>query len=306
MLRYTLRRTLWAIPVLFVISLITFLLMHSIPGGPFDRQKRLPPEIMANLAQKYHLDDPLWKQYVDYMSGVLFRFDFGPSYSSTSRTVNDIFRDHLPISAQLGALALAITVAFGVPLGVIAALRHNSWADYSSMLLAVTFVSVPSLALGPFLIWLFALQLRVLPPATWRGPEYIVLPALTLAAAHVALIARLTRASMLQIVGEDYIRTARAKGLAETLVMTRHALRNALIPVTTVLGPLFAGLVTGTLVVETIFAIPGIGKYFVTSISDRDYPVVMGTVLLYAIAIILANLAVDVAYVLLDPRIRYQ
>lgn len=306
MLRYILRRILWAIPVVFAISLITFLLMHAIPGGPFDREKQLPPEIMVNLGRKYHLDDPLWKQYADYVAGIILRFDFGPSYASPSRTVNDILRDHLPVSAQLGALALGIAMALGVPLGVIAALRHNSWVDYCSMLFVVVCVSVPSLALGPFLIWVFALNLHLLPPATWKGPEYMVLPAVTLAAAHVALIARLTRASMLQIIGEDYIRTARAKGLAERLVMTRHALRNALIPVTTVIGPMFANLVTGTLVVETIFAIPGIGRYFVSSIGDRDYPLILGTVLLYAFAIIIANLAVDTTYVFLDPRIRYR
>ncbi|MFH1484733.1 MAG: ABC transporter permease [Chloroflexota bacterium] len=306
MLRYVLRRVLWAVPVVFAISVMTFLMMHAIPGGPFDREKRLPPEIKANVDRKYHLDDPLWRQYMDYVAGIALRFDFGPSYSSQSRTVNDILRDHLPVSAQLGALALGIALALGVPLGVIAALRHNSWVDYCSMLFAVICVSVPSLALGPFLIWAFALKLHLLPPATWRGPEYMILPAVTLAAAHVALIARLTRASMLQIVGEDYIRTARAKGLAERLVMTRHALRNALIPVTTVVGPIFANLVTGTLVVETIFAIPGIGRYFVSSIGDRDYPMIMGTVLLYAFVIILANLAVDTAYVFLDPRIRYR
>lgn len=306
MLRYILRRILWAIPVVFAISLITFLLMHAIPGGPFDREKQLPPEIMVNLGRKYHLDDPLWKQYVDYVAGIILRFDFGPSYASPSRTVNDILRDHLPVSAQLGALALGIAMALGVPLGVIAALRHNSWVDYCSMLFVVVCVSVPSLALGPFLIWVFALKLHLLPPATWKGPEYMVLPAVTLAAAHVALIGRLTRASMLQIIGEDYIRTARAKGLAERLVMTRHALRNALIPVTTVIGPMFANLVTGTLVVETIFAVPGIGRYFVSSIGDRDYPLILGTVLLYAFAIIIANLAVDMTYVFLDPRIRYR
>lgn len=305
MLRYALWRILWAVPVLFVISLITFLLMHAIPGGPFDREKRLPPQVMANLNAKFHLDDPLYKQYLDYMAGIILRFDFGPSYASTSRTVNDIFRDHLPVSAQLGFLAFLVAVGVGVSLGVLAALKQNSLLDYTSMLLAVVGVSVPSLALGPFLIWIFALKLQLLPAATWRGLPYMVLPVITLAAASTALIARLTRASMLQVIREDYIRTARSKGLTEEAVMLKHALKNALIPVTTVLGPLFAHLVTGTLVVEIIFAVPGMGRYFVESIGNRDYPVIMGTVLLYAFIIILANLVVDVAYVFIDPRIRY-
>ena len=305
MARYILRRLLWMIPVLFFISVITFALAHAVPGGPFDREKALPAEIIANLERHYGLDKPVWKQYVDYVGGILTRFDFGPVYSSRSRTVNDIFADHLPVSAQLGVVALVIAVLIGVPLGVLAALKQNSFWDYLGMGVAIFGVSVPNIVLGPLLILIFALTLGWLPVAGWGKPAQIIMPALALSTYSAALIARLTRASMLQVIREDYIRTARAKGLSERMVMVRHALKNAFIPVATILGPIFAALVTGTFVVEQIFAIPGMGKYFITSITNRDYPVVMGTILLYAAILVLANLAVDLTYAFLDPRIRF-
>lgn len=306
MIRYILGRTIWAIPLLITISLITFALMHAIPGGPFDREKQLPPRIVENVNEKYNLDDPLWKQYGDYMWGLVSRLDLGPSFRSTTVGVGDIIGERLPVSAQLGGMALALSLAVGVPLGIVSALRHNTVVDYSSMFVAVLGVSIPSLALGPFLMWFFGLKLDVLPVATWGGPSHWVLPTLTLAAASTALIARLTRASLLQVINEDYIRTARAKGLAEYRIMVGHALRNALIPVLTISGPLFANLVTGTLVVEKIFAVPGLGSEFVDSVAARDYPVIMGMVLLYAVVIIVANLVVDVAYAFVDPRIKYR
>jgi ABC-type dipeptide/oligopeptide/nickel transport system permease component len=293
------------IPVLFFISVITFGLAHAVPGGPFDREHPLPPEIIANLEKFYGLDQPVWKQYVDYIGGILTRFDFGPVYSSRSRRVNDIFADHLPVSAQLGVVSLIIAVALGVPLGIIAALRQNTMWDYLSIGVAVFGVSVPDVVLGPLLILLFALTLGWLPVAGWGTPAKMIMPALALGSGFAARIARLTRASMLQVIREDYIRTARAKGLSERVVMVRHALKNAFIPVATVLGPMFAALVTGTFVVEQIFAVPGMGRFFVTSVTNRDYPVVMGTILLYAVFLVLANLAVDVTYAFLDPRIRY-
>ncbi|MFQ5872309.1 MAG: ABC transporter permease [Dehalococcoidia bacterium] len=306
MARYALRRLLAAIPVLFAVSLVTFVLMHAIPGGPFDREKALPPPIIANLNRKFHLDDPLWKQYVDYVGGIVLHFDFGPSYTSRSRTVNDVIRTHLPVSAQLGFLALLVAIGMGIPLGVLAALKQNTWTDYSAMFVAVLGISIPNLALGPFLMWLFGLKLGLLPVATWGTPLHMVLPVVTLGTAYTAYVARLTRASMLQVIREDYIRTARAKGLSESLVMLRHALKNALIPVVTYFGPITAVVLTGTLVVEQIFAIPGLGRFFVTSISHRDYPVIMGTTLVFATVIIVANLLVDVSYALLNPRIRYR
>lgn len=314
MLRYIIRRVLSMIPVLIFISLVTFALAHAVPGGPFSREKPLPAEIIANLNRYYGLDQPLWKQYTDWMGltrnpsgefhGVL-QFKFGPSYASRSRTVNDIFSSHLPVSAQLGLAALLIAVGIGVPLGIVAALKQNSFWDYLSMAVAIFGVSVPSVVLGPIFIFLFALTLGWFPVAGWGSLSQMVMPAVALGLSSSALIARLTRASMLQVIREDYIRTARAKGLGERVVIVRHALKNAFIPVATILGPLFAALLTGTFVIEQIFAIPGMGKYFITSITNRDYPVVMGTTLLYAVFLVIANLVVDITYAYLDPRIHY-
>jgi ABC-type dipeptide/oligopeptide/nickel transport system permease component len=303
--RYIVRQMLWMIPVLFFISVITFALAHAVPGGPFDREKPLPPEIIANLEKYYGLDKPVWRQYVDYIGGIVTRFDFGPVYSSRSRRVNDIFADHLPVSAQLGVVATLIAVGIGVPLGIMAALKQNTIWDYLGIAVAIFGVSVPGIVLGPLLILIFALTLGWFPVAGWGTPMQMIMPAFALGTAYSARIARLTRASMLQVIHEDYIRTARAKGLSERVVMIRHALKNAFIPVATILGPMFAALVTGTFVIEQIFAIPGMGKYFITSVTNRDYPVVMGTILLYAFFLVLANLAVDVTYAFLDPRIRY-
>ena len=303
--RYILRRILWAIPLLFLLSLITFLLMHAVPGGPFDSEKPVPPEIVANLEKKYRLDWPLWRQYTDYVWGVVGHFDFGPSYASRSRTVNDIIGDHFPVSAQLGALAMLVALVVGVPLGVIAALKQNTYVDYGAMLLAVLGLSIPALALGPLLMWLFALKLHILPVATWGTPQHMVLPAITLGVSVAAFIARLTRAALLEVLREDYIRTARAKGLSGSAIIWRHALRNAMIPVLTYVGPLFVALMTGAVLVERIFAVPGLGSYFIDSIGNRDYPVIMGTTLLFGSLIIIANLIVDVLYAALDPRIRY-
>ncbi len=347
--RFIIRRVLWMFLVLFVVSLITFILMHQVPGGPFDRDKPLPEEILNNLNARYHLDWPLWRQYAQYvydvmvprittqrptgslldsylielkLGNVYFRWmNFGPSYSSKSRTVNDIFRDQLPVSAQLGVMALIVAMIVGIPLGILAALKQNTILDYLGMAIAIFGVSVPVIVLGPILVWLFGVWLKWLPPTGWGAkppfllgflpsqlsPDYFryaLMPAVALGLGGSAILARLTRASLLQVIREDYIRTARAKGLAERIVIARHALKNAMIPVATVLGPMFANLVTGTFIAEQIFGIPGLGKYFVTSISNRDYPVIMGTILLYAIILVLANVVVDVVYAFLDPRIR--
>lgn len=350
MTNYILRRLLYMLVVLFVVAGITFTLMHSVPGGPFDKEKNLPREIQVNKEKYYHLDDPLHVQFFSYLSRVTiprltttpptlhtdddylvtvklgnywFKWmNFGPSYSSRNRTVNDIFREQLPVSFQLGVLALIIAVLIGMPLGILSALNHNELPDYVGMGVAIFGVSVPTIVLGPLLVWLFGVLLQWLPPTGWGAKppfvfglfpsslgweyfKYAVLPAFVLGFGSSAVIARLTRASMLQVIGEDYIRTARAKGLQERWVILRHAFRNALIPVVTILGPLFAALVTGTFVTELVFGIPGLGKYFVTSISNRDYPVIMGTILLYAVFLVIANLLVDILYAMLDPRIRY-
>jgi len=304
--RYILFRVVGTIPVLLVLSLITFLLMHAIPGGPFDIEKPVPPQVMANLEKKFHLDEPLWRQYRDYVWGIVRHFDFGPSYASRSRTVKDIIRDHLPVSAQLGGLALLIAMTIGIPLGIVAALKQNTYLDYGSMFFAVLGLSIPNLVLGPLLIRVFALKFHILPVATWGTPQHMILPAFTLGISSSAFLARLTRASMLQVLREDYIRTATAKGLSQRMVVLRHGLKNGLIPVITILGPTFAVLITGTFIVEPIFAVPGLGRYFITSISNRDYPVIMGTTLLFGSFIIAANLLVDITYAFIDPRIRYR
>ena len=348
--RYIIRRLLYLIVVLLVVSVITFGLMHAVPGGPFDREKALPPDIMRNLNERYNLDEPLVVQYALYMKEIfvpkfttqkpgvtvaedaLLKFkvgnlyiswmNFGPSYSSRSRTVNDIFRDQLPISMQLGLMALAVALIIGLPSGIIAALKQNTVYDYIGMSIAIFGVSVPVIVLGPLMIFIFGVSLGWLPPTGWGSqPPYVlgfiprnlgwdyfryaIMPAVALGLGSSAIIARLTRASLLQVIREDYIRTARAKGLRERLVITQHALKNSLIPVVTILGPMFAALVTGTFVTELTFGIPGMGRYFVTSITNRDYPVIMGTILLYALFLVIANLVVDIVYAYLDPRIRY-
>jgi ABC-type dipeptide/oligopeptide/nickel transport system permease component len=297
---------LYFIPVLLAVTLFTFVLVRVIPGGPFDRvgDRSLPPEIVANLEAKYHLDRPVWQQYLDYLWN-LAKLDLGPSFSYRTQTVNDIIKASLPISAHLGVMAMAIALLIGVPAGCIAALRQNTPVDYATTFFAILGASIPNIVLGPVLIWIFALTLKWFPVARWQGPEYWVLPTFALGTAYSAGIARLTRGSLLQVIQSDYIRTARAKGLREAIVVVRHALKNSLIPVVTVLGPMFAGVLTGAFTTETIFGIPGLGRHFVTSIGNRDYPVVMGTTLLFAVLLVVANLAVDITYAWLDPRIRY-
>jgi oligopeptide transport system permease protein len=306
MIQYLVRRALQFIPVLLTVTIFTFAMVRVIPGGPFDRigDKTLPPEIVANLEAKYDLDKPVWMQYLDYLWNLL-HFDLGPSFAYRTRTVNDIMADSLPVSAQLGAMSLVLALIIGIPTGCVAALRHNTGLDYGATFVAILFRSIPNIVLGPVLVWLFALKLGWFPVARWEGPKYWVLPVVTLGTAYSAGISRLTRGSLLEVLTEDYIRTARAKGLRELIVVGRHALKNALIPVITYLGPITAAILTGTFVVEYIFGIPGLGKHFIDSIGNRDYPLVMGTALLYALLLVSANLIVDITYAWLDPRIRY-
>lgn len=338
MSRFIARRIMWMLLVLFVISIVTFLLMRSVPGGPFAREKKLPAATVQLLEEKYNLNASIFEQYTDYMGDILFPHitvgkqkpskaedylvvialpsifgdeaalrwvNFGPTYKSRSRSVNDIFRENLPVSFQLGLAALAVALAIGVPLGIISALRRNTLYDYLGMGTAILGVSVPVIVTAPVLQYLFSVRWKILPVTGWESVQSMILPAFALGFVNAAIIARLTRASLLQVLNEDYIRTARAKGLPERMVVIIHALKNSLIPVVTVLGPMLAALVTGTFVVETVFGIPGMGRYFVTSITGRDYPVIIGTILLYAFILVLMNLLVDIAYAWLDPRIRY-
>jgi len=305
--RYIIRRILWFIPVLLTITLATFIFVRAIPGGPFDfiGDRSMPEATRKALERKYHLDEPMWKQYVRYLWD-LGHGDFGLSLHYKNRTVNDIVRESLPVSAQLGALAMLVALGIGIPAGIFAALRQNTLVDYSSTFIAIVGVSVPEMVLGPLLIWTFALKLGWLPVARWGSLRQAVMPTLALGVGLSASIARLTRASLLQVIREDYIRTARAKGLPEQLVVVRHALKNALIPVVTILGPMFAAVITGTFVVEQIFGIPGMGKHFVQSINNRDYPLVVGVTLVYSVFLVVANLLVDITYAWLDPRIRFE
>jgi oligopeptide transport system permease protein len=303
--RYVARRVLLLIPIWLAVYTTVFLLFQVTPGGPWDREKPVPREAIEALNRKYGLDKPVWQQYVDYLVGVVTRFDFGPSYKRVSRTVTDIIHDFFPVSVKIGILAMLFAATVGIPLGVISAVRFHTAADYGSMFLAVVGISVPSFVIGPLLIWVFALNLGWVPTGGIEQPRNYILPAVTLGLAPLALIARFTRSAMLEVVRTDYIRTARAKGLVEQVVVTRHALRNALIPVVTVAGVLMAEVMVGSFYVETVFVVPGIGRYFVTSVTDRDYPVLMGVTILLASLIALANLIVDLLYAYLDPRIRY-
>ena len=291
--------------VLWVIITVTFVLMHAIPGGPFTAEKALPEAVMKNIEARYRLNDPLPKQYVDYWAN-LMRGDLGPSCKYESRSVNEIIAEGFPVSAELGLVAVSLSVLIGIPAGMAGALYQNRWPDHLVMLLATVGISVPSFILATLLIFCFALWLRILPAAMWGAPEYVILPALALAGMPTAFIARLTRSSMLEVLAQDYIRTARAKGIAPFTILWRHALKNALLPVVTYLGPMIAAIFTGSFVIESIFAIPGLGRHFVTSIYNRDYTVILGITVFYSALLVLMNFLVDLAYLWLDPRIKQE
>lgn len=309
MARFCLHRLLASLVTLWVIASLTFLLMHAVPGGPFDSDKRLPEAILRNLERKFGLDQPPLTRYLTYMKNLL-RWDLGPSIKYEAYTVNQIINRGFPISATLGALAITVAVVAGIVTGVISALRQYQWQDYAAMTLATIGFSVPSFVLASLLIYLFSYQWQqwfgapLLPAGLWGTPARAILPAISLAALPTAFIARLVRSNMMEVLAQDYIRTARAKGLPGRVVIYRHAMKNALLPVLTYLGPLSAGILTGSFVVERIFAIPGMGREFVTSIANRDYTVIMGTTMFYSLLLVVANFAVDVLYGVVDPRIQ--
>lgn len=288
---------------LWVIITATFFLMRLAPGNPFTSEKKLPPEIEANLNAFYGLDQPWYKQYWDYITGIA-SWDFGPSFKYKSQTVNDLINSGFPVSLTLGLEALFIAVSFGVLLGVIAALFHNKWPDYGSMVIAVLGISVPSFIMATLLQYIFAMKLQIFPVALWESPKHTVLPALALAATPLAYIARLTRSSMLEVMANDYIKTAKSKGLSQRAITIKHAIRNAILPVVSYLGPLTASVITGSVVIEQIFGIPGLGSHFVTSIQNRDYTVIMGMTSFYSIILLVCIFLVDVAYGFIDPRIK--
>lgn len=302
MARFLIKRLVHGLAVLWVVVTLTFVLMHITPGGPFDRERRLPPEVMANIAAKYHLDEPWLIQYARYLKGIS-RGDLGPSYRYLDRTVSDIVVDTFPISALLGILALAFAILLSFPAAICSAYYHDSWADRGAMFLATLGISVPHFILGALLIWIFSLHLGWFQAGRWGTSASVVLPSITLGAAPAAYLAYLLRSTLLDTLGEDFIRTARAKGLNEGLILLKHGLSNSLIPILTVLGPLAAALVTGSFVVEYVFAIPGMGRFFITAVTDRDYPMIMGVTLVYTTLLVCANLLVDLLYSFVDPRV---
>ena len=303
MLGYILRRVTGFFPVLFVIVSLSFFMMRLAPGGPFDQERALPEQVRANIEARYHLDEPLWRQYLRYLGDVA-QGDLGPSFRYPDRSVNELLNLGFPVSLTLGLCALGVALTLGGTAGVLAGLKRNGLVDYLTMSFALGGVSVPNFVLGPILMLIFALGLGWLPVAGWGSWRHLILPSITLGTFYAAYVARLTRAGMLEVIGQDFIRTARAKGLREATVVLRHALPGAILPVVTYLGPASAAVLTGSVVVETIFSIPGIGRYFVSSALNRDYTMVLGTGVFYSVLLLLFNLIVDVLYAYLDPRVQ--
>ncbi len=305
MLKFILKRVGLMVIAMFVIALITFTIMHSIPGGPFASEKSVPPEVEAALNAKYNLDAPLPEQFIDYMSGVL-QGDFGPSFKYTGRSVNDFIADGFPVSAQLGAITIIFVLVASIPMGILAAIKNGKWQDMAIMALATVGVTIPSFVIASLLSYVFSYNLGWLPVYGLDSAAAYVLPVVALGGYSVSYLSRLMRSSLLEVMGQDYIRTARAKGLNETQVIVKHALRNALIPIITVLGPTVASLMTGSFVVEKIFSIPGLGSFFVSSVADRDYTTIMGVTIFYAAFLMAMVIVVDVFYCLVDPRIKFE
>ncbi len=305
MIRFVVQRLLQTIPVIWVIITATFFMIRLVPGGPFTAEKAVTPEIKRNLEAYYGMNKPLYRQYLDY-TGSLLRGNLGPSFKYPTRSVNEIIAEKLPVSLELGFISLAIALGVGLPLGVLAAVRRNTWIDYTCSSVAMMGICVPTFVLGPLLSLVFAIYFGWFDASGWFGPGDRVLPSFTLGMVYAAYVARLTRAGMLEVLSQDYIRTARAKGASESRIVLRHALRGGLTPVVSFLGPTIAGIVTGSFVIETIFQIPGVGREFVNSAFNRDYTLVLGTVILYAAFLIAMNLVADIALVWLNPRLKFE
>lgn len=306
MLKFILRRFLEAIPTLFILITISFFMMRLAPGSPFTGERALSPEVMANIEAKYHLNDPIGKQYLNYIIQ-LSHGDFGPSFKYKDYSVNYLVDQAFPVSAKLGLVAFLFALVVGVAVGVIAALKQNSWWDFTVMGIAMTGVVIPSFVVAPLLVMLFAIELKWLPGGGWNGGQwhYILLPMLALSLAYIASIARITRGSMIEVLSSNFIRTARAKGLPLRKIVLRHALRPAMLPVISYLGPAFVGIITGSMVIESIFGLPGIGQLFVNGALNRDYSLVMSLTILVGVLTIAFNAIVDVLYAVIDPKIRY-
>ena len=305
MVRYFAKRIGIMIIALFMIALVTFVIMHSIPGGPFTSDRKTSPEVEAALNAKFNLDAPLPEQFFDYVGGLLHG-DFGPSYKYPGKTVNDFIYNGFPVSAKLGGITILFVLLAAIPMGVVGAGKNGKWVDMAVMAIATIGVTIPSFIIASLLIYVFSFRLNLLPTYgidTWKG---YILPVIALGGYSISYMARLMRSSLLEVMGQDYIRTARAKGLSEVKVVFGHAMRNALIPVITVLGPTIANLMTGSFVIEKIFAIPGLGGYLVNSVSQRDYTTIMGVTIFYATFLMVMIFVVDIFYCLIDPRIKYE
>ncbi|SFB26641.1 dipeptide transport system permease protein [Lentibacillus halodurans] len=303
MLRYILKRFTIMLVTIWIIVTLTFVLMVTLPGSPLNEERTTNETVQANLEEHYNLDEPYYIQYLLYIKSII-TFDFGPSIKQPTETVNDLLGRGFPISFELGIATIIVAVISGIVLGIFAALKHNGIIDYMAMTIAVLGISIPNFVLATLLIQTFAVYLGILPAATWSSPMHMIMPTIALATGPMAIIARLTRSTMLEVLTQDYIKMARAKGLKPWKIIIKHALKNALMPVVTIMGTLLAGILTGTFVIEQIFGIPGMGKYFVESINQRDYPVIMGTTVFYSAFLIIMLFLVDIAYGLLDPRIK--
>ena len=307
MLNFVIKRLAIAVPTLLILIVLSYILMYAAPGGPFTREKALPPQVIANLQARYGFNEPVWKQILVYVWNIVAHFDFGPSYVYKDRTVNDIIAKGFPVTLRYGMISFVVASVVGIGLGVVAAIKHNTVTDYIAVGISIGAQVLPNFVLAPILVLIFTLWLGWLPGGGWEGGQwqYVVMPVIALATSYMASIARITRSSMLEVLTSNHIRTARAKGLPESKVVIRHALKPALLPVLSYLGPAFVGMITGSVVVDMYFSTGGIGKAFVDSALNRDYAVMMGVTLLVGILYIAFNLLVDVLYAWIDPKIRY-
>jgi oligopeptide transport system permease protein len=307
MFAYIMRRLAVAVPTLLLLIVFSFILMHLAPGGPFTQERELPPQVLANLNAKYGLDDPLWKQIINYIWGIVAHFDFGPSFVYPDRSVNELIAAGFPVTLTYGSLAFMAAVVMGVGLGVVAAIWHNSFLDYLAVGISIGAQVLPNFVMAPILVLIFTLWYGLLPGGGWSfsDPSFWIMPVIALGTSYMASIARITRSSMLEVLGSNHIRTARAKGMPEHRVIIRHALKPAMLPVISYLGPVFVSMITGSVVIDIYFSTGGIGKAFVDSALNRDYAVMMGVTILVGALTILFNLVVDVLYAWIDPKIRY-
>ena len=307
MLSFIIRRLAVAIPTLLILVVISFILMYSAPGGPFNSERPLPPEVLANIEAKYGLDQPFWKQIVNYVSGVVTSFDFGPSFQYKDRSVNDVIAQGFPVTLTYGFWSFVVAVTVGVSLGVAAAIKQNSWIDYLAVGISIGAQVLPNFVMAPILLLIFTLWLGWLPGGGWEGGQwnYLVMPVIALSTSYMASIARITRSSMLEVLNTNFIRTAQAKGLPMRRVIWRHAMKPTILPVLSYLGPAFVGMITGSVIIDVFFSTGGIGQFFVNSAFNRDYSVIMGITILVGALTILFNLVVDILYAWIDPKIRY-